>query len=193
MISVEEVVVDPDMIAPLPFTILRSVGQWVQGGFQSTTTPIAQFGPVQQATPKELQMLPEADRVGSMRSFWTTIPVYTTRASVPLLGDVVQQLVGTLPGTVFTLGTLYSSGSLYINGLLQRPGLDYTLVGNTITLNAPAQTGDLLYFSSPLSANVGVAASDIIMFESEQYRILSIYRVPGSGYWKAIGTRLAAA
>jgi hypothetical protein len=90
MISVQEVVADPDMIAPEPFTILRSTGSWVLGGFQSVVTRISQMGPVQQASNKELRMLPEADRVGSVRSFWCTVPLLLVRGYAPLPGVHVE-------------------------------------------------------------------------------------------------------
>ena len=51
MINVQEVVTDPDMIAPHPYTILRSQGQFVPGGFEpNNTIQISTFGPVQQAS-----------------------------------------------------------------------------------------------------------------------------------------------
>jgi hypothetical protein len=39
------------------------------------------FGPVQNSTPKEIAMLPEADRAGAVYSFWSTVPIYVTRAN----------------------------------------------------------------------------------------------------------------
>ena len=66
MINVQEVILDPDMLPDQPFTILRSQGQFVMGGFQSVTTEIQIWGPVQQASNKEIMMLPEADRVAPL-------------------------------------------------------------------------------------------------------------------------------
>jgi len=79
MISMKEVISDPDLCAPQQYTILRSAGAWIAGGFQSTVSTIQQFGPVQQASNKEVAMLPEADRVSEVRSFWSTVPIYVTR------------------------------------------------------------------------------------------------------------------
>jgi hypothetical protein len=195
MISVREVIGDPDMIAPEPYTIMRSTGQWVLGGFQSTTVPIQQIGPVQQASDKEIQMIPEADRVGAMRSFWSVVPVYVTRGYAPVPGIYGEAPVGVVPGTVYALSQTPPGGvaSVYVNGLLQVPGVDYSLVGQTITFAAATPSGAVLWVKWPITANVASSASDIIQFEGQQYRILRVYRDPGGGYWKAIGTRLAAA
>lgn len=192
MISVFEVVVDPDMTAPNNFVILRSTGQFVQGGFQSVTTAIPVVGPVQQASNKEIQMLPEADRVGSVRAFWSVQTIYVTRGYAPVPsthGEVPQGA-----GTAYTLSTAPPSGAanVYAGGLLLQPnGVDYTLTGTTLAFNAaPAQP---LYATWPVTANVATDASDILQYEDQQYRVLNVYRDPGSGYWKALATRMAAA
>lgn len=191
MISVYEVVVDPDMIAPQPFTILRSTGQFVLGGFQSTTTAISLFGPVQQASNKELNMLPEADRIGSIRSFWSTQPVYTTRGSAPVPG--VQGEAPTGGGVSYALSAPPPAGvaNVYADGLLLRPnGVDYTLSGAVLAFNsAPAQP---LYVTWQTTVDVATNASDILQYEEEQYRVMNVYRDPGGGYWKALGTRMDA-
>jgi hypothetical protein len=195
VISVQEVVVDPDMIAPQPYTILRSVGTFVTGGFQSVTTPLQTFGPVQQASNKEIQMLSEADRVGAIRSFWCTFAIYVTRGYAPAPSTHGEVPQGVTPGTVYTLSQAPPNevGALYRNGLFQTPDVDYTISGATLTLNVGTAPTDKLYFTWPVTANVQAAASDIIQFEGEQYRVLQVYRDPGSGYFKALGTRLAAA
>lgn len=192
MISVQEVVSDPDMVAPEPYTILRSVGQFVAGGFQSATTPIQMLGPVQQASLKELDMLPEADRVSSVRSFWSTIPILVTRGYQPI-PSTHQEVVGG-SGQVFTISTLPPDDAiaLYIAGKLLAAGIDYVLRGTTITLTAPVTDASLVV-QWPITANIQPAASDILYFQGQQYRVLQVYYDPGGGYWKALGTRLAAA
>ena len=192
MISVQDVVADSDMIAPKSFTILRSTGQFVLGGFQSTTIPISMFGPVQQASPHEIQMLPEADRVGGIFAFWSTRKIYTTRGYAP-----VPSIHGEAPqgsGLIYTV-TDYSPNEaidLYAAGLLLRPnGIDYTLVGTTITFVAtPDQP---LYATWQTTANVATDASDILVYDDVQYRVLATSNDPGGGYWKALATRMAAA
>jgi hypothetical protein len=81
MISVQEVVSDPDLVAPQQYIILRSAGTFIAGGFQSIVSTLQMFGPVQNSSPKEIAMVPEADRVSSMMSFWSTVPIYVTRAN----------------------------------------------------------------------------------------------------------------
>ena len=62
------------------FTILRSAGgQWVSGVWEDSNSPIAMFGPVTIASPKDLKMLPEGDRPEAAMLFWTTVPVYVTQ------------------------------------------------------------------------------------------------------------------
>jgi hypothetical protein len=197
MISVQEVILDPDMIAPEPFTILRSTGQFALGGFETVTVPIQLWGPVQQASNKEIQMLPEADRVGSIRAFWSRVPVYLTRGTAPAPGTHSEAPAGSVPGSTFTLSAAPPGdvGNFYVNGLFQTPGVDYTLAGNVITTTNPVPTGALLLFTWPITQNVADAASDIIVYPpgGEQFRVLARYFDPGSGFWKALGTRMNAA
>jgi hypothetical protein len=192
MITVQEVILDPDMIAPKQFLVLRSVGTWIAGGFQSTTTTTKLIGPVQQATDKEISMLPEADRIGEVRSFWSPIPIYTTRGYAPVPsthGEAPAQV----SDTVYTLSCAPPNNiiSLYSGGMLLRAnGGDYTLAGATITLVVPLSP---LYATWQVTANVEASASDILVYDGAQYRVLNVYRVPGSGYYKALGTRMAGA
>lgn len=197
MISVQEVVNDTDMIAPEPFTILRSTGQFVAGGFQSTTQPIQLWGPVQQASNKEIMMLPEADRVGSVRAFWSRIPVYLTRGTAPAPSTHGETPVGTVPGSTFTLSAAPPGGVgvFYVNGVFQTPGVDYVLSGMVIVTTVPVPPGAVLYFAWPVTVQAQDAASDIIVYppNGERFRVLARYFDPGSGYWKALGTRMNAA
>lgn len=195
MISVQEVVQDPDMVAPQPYVILRSVGTFVQGGFQSVTSQIPCFGPVQQASNREIQMLPEADRAGSIRSFHATRPIYLTRGYAPVPSTHGEVPQGAVPGTTYSLSEAppMQSGSLLLNGSLLVPNADYVVQGNVITLLNATEANDQLYFTWPVTANVQAGASDIIAYEGVEFRILQVYRDPGGGYWKGIGSRLNAA
>jgi hypothetical protein len=190
MISVQELIGDPDLIAPRPFTILRSTGSWVAGGFSSVTVSIDLFGPVQQASNKEIAMLPEADRVGSIRSFWATVPIYVTRGYAPVPGVHGETPQGS--GLAYSVSCPPPDGALDLYGdrRLLRPGLDYALQGTSITLQTPHA---LLYATWQVTVSAQPDASDILVYEQEQYRVLNVYRVPGSGYYKAMGTRMAAA
>lgn len=191
MISVAEVIQDQDMIAPRAYVILRSTGTFILGGFQSVVTPISVFGPVHQASDKEIQMLPEADRIGEIRSFWSTSPFYLTRGYAPVpttYGEVPQG-----SGSVYVLSTPPPPGSasVYVGGLLLRPdGVDYTLAGTTLTFSfAPSGR---VYVTWTVTVDVATDASDQIQYEDDIYRVLSVYS-EGGGYWKCLGTRLAAA
>ena len=193
MISVEDVVQDPDFAAPQPFTILRSTGAWVAGGFQSTTVPIQLFGPVQQASNKEIAMLPEGDRIGAVRSFHATQPIYTTRGYAP-----APSVHGEIPqgsGTVFVLSSAppADAGQLTINGLLQTPDVDYWVTNSVLTLSVAATANAVLWFQWPVTAYDQPVASDIITYGGESYRVLSVYHDPGCGYWKSLATRMNAA
>jgi hypothetical protein len=79
MIDVSEVVNDPDLAQE--FTILRSSGSYLNGVFQSSTTPIQGFGVVTVATAREIEMVPEGDRVTGMMSFHSNQPILGTRAN----------------------------------------------------------------------------------------------------------------
>jgi hypothetical protein len=191
MISVQEVVVDPDMIAPQPFTVLRSVGQFIVGGFSTTVTCIPMFGPVQQATDKEIAMLPTNDRIGEVRSFWSTQKIFLTRGQAP-----VPSTHGEIPsgsGTTYALSTAPPGPvQVYAGGLLLASSA-YTLSGDVLTFSSAPATP--LYVTWPTVVDVATDASDIIQYPAdtgEKYRILRVYRDPGGGYWKAYGTRMVA-
>ena len=53
---------------------------------------------------------------------------------------------GAVPGTVYTLNYAPSLIlGVFYNGLLQRPGVDYTVVGAIITLGFTTVSGDVVY------------------------------------------------
>lgn len=198
MISVQEVVLDTDLIAPEPYQVVRTTGQFGLGGFAPLqTTTFTLFGPVQQASNKEVQMLPEADRVGSVRSFWATMPIYLTRGTSPVPSVAGEVPAGAVPGTTYTLTQAPpgGAGDFYVNGSLLRPGVDYALDGAVITTTAATPGGATLWFQYPVVAQVQDAYSDVIVWppNGEQFRVLQRYFDPGSGYWKALGTRMNAA
>jgi hypothetical protein len=65
---------------------------------------------------------------------------------------VAEQPAGGVPGTVYTLShTPALILGVFYNGVLQRSGVDYTVVGSVITLGFSTQAGDgvyALYFKS---------------------------------------------
>lgn len=60
----------------------------------------------------------------------------------------VAQPAGAVPGTAYTLPEVPKGNALiglFKTGLFQRPGLEYSLAGNTINFNQPTIGGDVLY------------------------------------------------
>ncbi len=195
MIYMGDVAADPDMADPESWAVLRSTGSWQPGGFVSTTVSLCAWGPVRVASNREIAMLPEADRVGSVRAFYWTRAIYLTRNTAPVPSVAGGTPAGDVPGTVYTLAAPPPGGqvSFYKNGLLLSPNVDYTLSGATVTLMAATQDGDALWYQWPVTANSAPAASDIIEYQGAEHRVLQVYRVAGSGYWKALATRMTAA
>jgi hypothetical protein len=66
---------------------------------------------------------------------------------VTLANFVAETPAGAVPGVVFTLSqTPVVVLAVFQNGLFQRPGgLDYTLTGSTVTMNAALSSGDTIY------------------------------------------------
>ena len=194
MLDMSDVVDDVDLAPPQPFTILRSTAIWNNGVFESVTTQITVFGKVERAGPKQLAMMAEADRVGAVMNFWATQPMYVTRGKAPEPSTFSVAPAGDFPGTVYTLPSAPPGGiiDLFLNGNLLNPFTDYTLDGVTITLGSSTSGRDQLFATWPITANVAPAASDILVYNGEQYRIVEgVTHYPGSGYWRAAATRLS--
>jgi len=73
----DEVVLDADLAEA--YTIVRSNGKFVMGGWKDSTTNIKGFGVVTVARPSEIEMLPEGDRNSEIRAFYSAQPLYETR------------------------------------------------------------------------------------------------------------------
>jgi hypothetical protein len=190
MIEVQDIVADADMISPEPWTILRSVATFGWGGVQTSITSIPATGPVRVASNREIQMLPEADRVGSIRAFYYTAPLYVTRGTQPVPVAHNETPDGAIPGTVYTLSTTPPGDSLQLtkNQDILIPGVDYTISGNTLTLTVPTVLNDVLSASWIVTGQQS-GLSDQISYRNETFRLLQVYRTQGSGYWKALATR----
>lgn len=190
MIEVQDVVADADMISPEPWTILRSVATFGWGGVQTSITSVPATGPVRVASNREIQMLPEADRVGSIRAFYYTAPLYVTRGTQPVPVAHNETPDGVIPGTVYTLSTAPPGDSLQLtkNQLILIPGVDYTISGATISLTVATVLNDVLS-ASWIATGQQSGLSDQISYRNETFRLLQVYRTQGSGYWKALATR----
>lgn len=78
MITVDEIVNDPDLGAQ-PFTVQRYTnGTFTVDGFQETPATIPLFGAIQPATPESLRQVPEADRVEGMLEVFCQKELYRT-------------------------------------------------------------------------------------------------------------------
>ena len=140
-------------------------------------------------------MLPESDRISAVMAFHSTVPIQMTSAtqSVPASHGEVPAPV--TPGSVYQLSAAPpgDQGTLLVNGLFMTEGFDYTLIGQVIVLLGATDPDASLYFTWIAEARQGASASDILVYDNEQYRVLSCWNDPGSGYWRALGTRMAAA
>ena len=76
--ELQDVVNDPDLAES--FDILRSSGTFAAGGWQAATVQLPAWGVVTVATDKQLEALPEGDRVHGARLFITEQPLYVTGA-----------------------------------------------------------------------------------------------------------------
>lgn len=196
MIEVFDIVDDSELGAPEPITIIRSLrGQFGPGGFTDTKITLPETsGPVQPATEKEVAMLPVADVVGLVKAFWLTQPIYTVRGTEPVPSTHSETPQGS--GTAYSLSlpppddaaTIIKTGKT-LDPFADPP--DYTIVGVNLTLAVALGSHDWLYATWPITADIGLAESDILVYNNEQYRVLAVKRYSGSGYWKGYGTRMS--
>ncbi|MBX4266541.1 hypothetical protein [Clostridium estertheticum] len=89
MINVERVVNGRNS---QPFIVYRKSGSWVAGRWVQTEEPIPLTGTITVAKEKDLQQVPEGDRVGGEIAVYCTKALYTTRAAD-------DPITSTKPGT----------------------------------------------------------------------------------------------
>lgn len=88
VIDLSEVVEDPDMAEQ--FTIRRTTGQFAAGGFAlNAPTDVPAYGVVSVATAKEIEAIPEGDRVNEIRAFWTTTQMFVTNLAGSEVSDIL--------------------------------------------------------------------------------------------------------
>ncbi len=69
MIDVSELIHDPDFCTT--FILRHKTGDWVDGIFETTATDTSVTGVVRPATGKEIELLPEGDRMKDVKVFYT--------------------------------------------------------------------------------------------------------------------------
>jgi len=90
MIDVSELIVDPDFAQE--YTVYRKSGDWFEGVFTETEAVINFYGPIIVANTKDVNMLPEGDRIAGLMMFYTTAdnPFLITRNTNGSLGTSDQ-------------------------------------------------------------------------------------------------------
>jgi len=81
MINVEELIYDEDFAQP--YTVYRETCTWSGGRPVTVENTLTYTGVITAATPEELIILPEADRISGATTFYSSseYPLYTTRLS----------------------------------------------------------------------------------------------------------------
>lgn len=77
MINLSSVVTDPRFAQS--FTIFRKSGEWAAGRFEQSENKINFVGTVSIASAKEIEQIPEGDRVGGEIVIHCTQEIFTTR------------------------------------------------------------------------------------------------------------------
>lgn len=81
LVNVSEIITDPDFCQDF-IVRRRSGGRFQSGGFvPGSEVEVAMSGAIVPLSGKELELIPEAERVKGTMGFWTTSdnPIYTTR------------------------------------------------------------------------------------------------------------------
>ena len=78
MINVAKAITDPRFSQP--FKVFRKSGEWIKGRFIESEKEISMIGVIAPSKPKEIEMIPEGDRVGGEITIHTTRKLYTTRS-----------------------------------------------------------------------------------------------------------------
>lgn len=78
MIDLSSVVIDPRISQP--FTLYRASGDWVGARFvEKESEPITAIGIISIANAKQIEFIPEGDRVGGEIAIHTYTPLYCSR------------------------------------------------------------------------------------------------------------------
>lgn len=72
MIDVSDIINDPDVAQPTPFTVVRQSGVYVNGVFTTTATNLYLDGTIQPMTSKEIASMPGGDSITGGIKVWST-------------------------------------------------------------------------------------------------------------------------
>lgn len=86
MLDVSEVIVDPELAAQ-SYTVVRSSGSFVKGRWVATTTEIEIFGAVTVSSARDLNMVPEGDRIKGAMTFHSTSELFVTDVGEGVISD----------------------------------------------------------------------------------------------------------
>jgi hypothetical protein len=160
MIDLSEVVNDSDF-AQL-FTVRRLTGSYVNGAWVTSAVDIQIYGIVTVASNKDLQMIPEGDRVTGSMLFHASQPLYITE----LQGGAGQSPFG------------YS-------GPVQE-------TGNQIAVNGQLYLSVAPLVSGPGGFGQAIQrVSDQVFWHGQLYRLITVAPWDDFGYWRAIGVRMS--
>ncbi|WP_297428654.1 hypothetical protein [Clostridium sp.] len=80
MIDVSSIILDPSFAQP--FSVFRKTGDWQPNGeFTTTETEIKMFGVISIANAKQIEFIPEGDRIGGEIAIHTTQILYNSRSA----------------------------------------------------------------------------------------------------------------
>lgn len=78
LINVAKAITDPRFSQK--FKVFRKSGEWIRGRFEEIEKEISMIGVIAPSKPKEIEMIPEGDRVGGEITIHTIRKLYTTHA-----------------------------------------------------------------------------------------------------------------
>lgn len=114
MIDVSDIINDPDFATRL--TVTRSQGVFARGGWQSTSTTLTVMGVANTSSGNDLEQLEEGDRVTGNMTFYSTQPLYATRAGASAgLSDLI-----TYKGDTYRLAKVWDRSA---NGFFKAVGV----------------------------------------------------------------------
>jgi hypothetical protein len=115
------------------------------------------------------------------------------------MADIVADPTFTPPAYFQILrstGTFQSGGFQSTTSTIQQTGPVQPATSKEISMLPEGdRVGLVLTFwcTVPMQVTKKNAASDIIVYEGEQYRVLQVNHHPGAGFWRATATRMKAA